>query len=68
MLDNLLALLPKVGHVVAALPEFAALVAEVVDTLGEDDQQTLKTAYALAIEQSDVAHGDLQALVRDRLG
>lgn len=63
MLATLLALLPKVGSVVAALPEFAALVANVVDTLDGDDQATLKDAYALAIQESDEAHAELQALV-----
>lgn len=63
MLANLLALLPKVGSVVAALPEFAALVADVVRTLDTEDQATLKDAYALAIDGSDQAHSDLQALV-----
>lgn len=66
MLATLLALLPKVGSVVAALPEFAALVAGVIDTLGEDDAQTLKDAYTLAIDGSDQAHADLQALVAAR--
>lgn len=67
MLATLLALLPKVGSVVAALPEFAALVESVIDTLDADDQATLKDAYALAIQQSDRAHAELQALVASRV-
>lgn len=63
MLGTLLALLPKVPAVVAALPEFAALVGDVIKTLKGDDQEVAKRAYALAIDGSDQAHADLQALV-----
>ena len=63
MLADLLALLPKVGAVVARLPEFASLVDTVLKTLPSDSQDDLKAAYALAIEGSDEAHAELQALV-----
>lgn len=68
MLAILLALLPKVGPVVAALPEFKALFDQIKDTLSSDDQDTLKEAYELARDRSDQAHDDLQKLVQDRLG
>lgn len=47
----------------AQLPEFAHLVQDVLKTLHGDDQATLKDAYALAIQESDQAHAELQALV-----
>lgn len=68
MLTTILALLPKVGPVVAALPQFKALVDQIKDTLSSDDQATLQSAYALAMKRSDQAHADLQALVRDHGG
>lgn len=66
MLSTILALLPKVGPVVAALPEFANLVHDVFQTLNEDDQAVLQGAYELAIAGSDEAHAELQALVAAR--
>jgi len=67
MLDTLLNLLPKVGSAVLMLPEFVALVKSVGATLSTGDQATLKTAYALAIEDSDEANADLAALIAERL-
>ncbi len=63
MLSIILALLPKVGSAVAALPEFARLIHSVKDTLGSNDQQILQNAYQLALVDSVEAHNDLQALV-----
>ncbi len=66
MLKTMLGLLPVVGPVVAALPEFKALVDQVAATLSSDDQDALQTAYELAKDRSDAAHADLQALVASR--
>lgn len=63
MLSTILALLPKVTSVVAALPEFAKLIAQVKDTLSEDDQAVLQNAYELAKQGSDAANAELEALV-----
>lgn len=65
MFATLLALLPKVGPVVAGLDEFKALYEQVKATLNEKDQATLQKAYSLARERSDTAHADLQALVAE---
>lgn len=63
-LPTILALLPKVGPVVAALPEFRKLVQEIVATLGDKrDQAELIAAYELALDDATVAHDRLQALV-----
>lgn len=66
MLSIILALLPKIGPVAAALPEFKALIDQVLGTLKGNDQETLKQAYALAIQKSDAAHADLQQLVAEK--
>ena len=68
MLPIILALLPKVGPVVAALPEFANLIHSIGNTLHSNDQQTLQAAYELAKQDSDSAHADLQALVAQHAG
>lgn len=65
MLSVILGLLPKVGPVVAALPEFKALVDQISGTLSSNDQAKLQEAYALAKDRSDKAHADLQQLVAD---
>lgn len=62
-LQTILALMPKIGPVVAALPEFKALVMQIMAGLTERDQATLQRAYDLAISDARKAHGDLQALV-----
>lgn len=68
MLTTILALLPKVGPAVAALPQFKALVDQIKDTLSSDDQEVLQDAYELAKKNSDDAHTDLQRLVAERTG
>lgn len=68
LFTTILSLLPKVGPVVAALPEFKALIDQVKDTLSSDDQEELQRAYQLARDRSDAAHADLQQLVRERTG
>lgn len=61
---TILALLPKVGPIVAALPEFRKLVQEIVATLTDKrDQAELIAAYDLALEDAADAHQRLQALV-----
>lgn len=68
MLPILLALLPKVGPAVAALPEFLALINQVKTTLSSNDQATLQMAYELAKTRSDDAHRELQELVAQHTG
>lgn len=67
MFTTVLALLPKVGPLVAALPEFRRLIEEITATLGDKrDQAELQRAYELALSDADDAHADLQALVASR--
>lgn len=66
MLTTILALLPKVTSVVAALPEFAKLISDVKGTLSEDDQAVLQNAYELAMQGSDAANAELEALIAAR--
>jgi hypothetical protein len=61
----ILSLLPKVGPVIAALPEFQSLIEQVKSTLSGNDQATLQKAYELARQHSDDAHTDLQNLVAE---
>lgn len=63
MLKTLLNLLPVVGPVVANLPEFLELIEQAKAVLSDDDADTLEKAYALARQNSDDAHADLQKLV-----
>jgi hypothetical protein len=57
---SVLKLLPAVGPVVAALPEFKAVFDQIVGTFKSDDQAELKEAYADLIEQNDEGHARLQ--------
>lgn len=68
MFATILALLPKVGPLVAALPEFRRLISLAKEGLSSTDQATLDAAYKMAQEGSDRAHADLQALVAEKLG
>ena len=65
-LQTVLNLLPKVGPIVAAAPEFKALFDQIIATFGEHDQDTLKEAYALATSHARDAHAELAALVKER--
>ncbi len=66
-LATALGILPVVGPVIAAAPEFKKLWDGIVATFDSDaDQATLKDAYALAIDDRDAAHADLQKLVAER--
>ncbi len=63
-LATILALLPKVGPVIAALPEFKALVEQIIATLASDrDQAELQAAYEAATDDAADAHARLQAIV-----
>ena len=63
-LQNILALLPKVGPIIAAAPEFKKLVDEIISTLtNERDQSELQRAYELAIDDAEEAHRHLQTIV-----
>lgn len=60
-LSTVLGLLPAIGPVVAAIPQFKAVFGQIVDTFDEDDQATLKEAYADLIADNDEGHARLQA-------
>ena len=65
-LSSMLGLLPVVGPIIAALPQFKTLWDEVAATFdGHADQETLKTAYATAISGADDAHEQLQVIVAE---
>lgn len=57
MLDVILGAIKLAG---SELPAFKALFDSVVDTLGEDDQATLKAAYAEQMAKSDRQHQRVQ--------
>lgn len=57
---SILKLLPAVGPVVAALPEFKKVFDDIVGTFKEDDQAVLKDAYTDLIEDNDIGHARLQ--------
>ena len=59
-LTSILKLLPVVGPVVAALPEFKSVFDQIVGTFGEHDQATLKAAYADIMADNDEGHRRLQ--------
>lgn len=60
-LQSILALLPAVGPVVAALPEFKKVYDQIVDTFNNNDQQTLREAYKDIMAENDEGHARLQA-------
>lgn len=63
-LQTILNLLPKVGPIIAAAPEFKALVEELIETFASDrDQAELQAAYEQAISNADDAHEKLQQIV-----
>lgn len=59
-LTSILKLLPVVGPVAAALPEFKAVYDQIVSTFHEHDQGVLREAYADLIADNDVGHARLQ--------
>ncbi|MGB7407137.1 MAG: hypothetical protein WA908_01410 [Pontixanthobacter sp.] len=63
-LQTILNLLPKVGPIIAAAPEFKALIEQILASFDSDaDQETLKEAYRLAVSNAREAHTELQAIV-----
>ena len=63
-LQTILTLLPKVGPIIAAAPEFAALIEELISTLTDHrEQDELKLAYEAAISDASEAHSILQDIV-----
>lgn len=62
-LETILKLLPKVGPIIAAAPEFKRLIEEIMATFGERDQAELQQAYEAAVTDAADAHADLQAIV-----
>jgi hypothetical protein len=58
---SIMSLLPAVGPIVAALPEFKKVFDQIVSTFKEDDQEELKAAYADLIADNDEGHARLQA-------
>lgn len=60
-LASLIGLLPKVGPVIAALPEFKALYDQGVAALHPADQNTAKEAYQDIIAENAEGHARLQA-------
>jgi hypothetical protein len=60
-LTSILKLLPVVGPVAAALPEFKAVYDKIVATFHERDQGVLREAYADLVADNDAGHARLQA-------
>jgi hypothetical protein len=60
-LTDILKLLPAVGPVVAALPEFKKIYDDIVGTFKEQDQEVLREAYADLMAENDEGHARLQA-------
>lgn len=60
-LQSILGLLPAVGPVVAALPEFKKVYDQIVSTFKEDDQAVLKEAYADIMADNDEGYARLDA-------
>lgn len=59
-LSSILALLPAVGPVVAALPEFKKVYDDIVATFHTDDQVVLRSAYEDLMADNDEGHARLQ--------
>ena len=60
-LSSILQLLPAVGPVVAALPEFKKVFDDIVGTFKEQDQDVLREAYDDLMAENDEGHARLQA-------
>ncbi len=58
--NSILKMLPAVGPVVAALPEFKKVYDQLVATFGEKDQAVLRDAYADLVADNDEGHARLQ--------
>ncbi len=61
-LASVLKLLPAVGPVVAALPEFKKIFDQIVATFDDDaDQKELKEAYVDLMRENDEGHRRVQS-------
>lgn len=60
-LTSILKLLPAVGPVVAALPEFKKVYDQIVGTFKQDDQAVLREAYEDLVAENAEGHARLQA-------
>jgi len=67
-LASILKLLPAVGPVVSALPEFKKVYDQIVGTFAETDQAVLRDAYADLIADNDAGHARLQAKLAEAAG
>lgn len=67
-LNALLGVLPVVGPIIAAAPEFRRLYDQVAGSSGPKDKATAKEAYDLAISEAKGAHERLQELVKSHGG
>lgn len=59
-LSSILSLLPAVGPVVAALPQFKEVYDQIVATFDTDDQAVLRDAYEDIMADNDEGHARLQ--------
>lgn len=59
-LASVLKLLPAVGPVVAALPEFKVIYEQIVGTFKQQDRAVLREAYGDLIADNDAGHARLQ--------
>lgn len=59
-LVSVLKLLPTVGPVIAALPEFKKVYDQIAASFAEKDQQTLQEAYRDLMAENDEGHARLQ--------
>lgn len=64
-LADALALLPKVGAAVAALPEFKKVYDQAVSVLHSDDQAKAKQGYQAIIAENAAGHAELQQLLAE---
>ena len=60
-LKSILGLLPAVGPVIAALPEFKKVFDQIVGTFNTKDQAVLREAYEDIKADNDEGHARLQA-------
>lgn len=60
-ITSLLKMLPIVGPVIAAAPEFKEVFDQIVDTFTEDDQALLKGAYQDLVADNDAGYARLDA-------
>lgn len=64
-LTSVLGLLPGIGPIAAALPQFKEIYDQIVSTFGEKDQDTLREAYADLMADNDEGHRRLQEKLAD---